>query len=265
MTVLQMTPCVLTERWSEFIEWSARVFDMPVACRFDEQGWGRLSASSPGVTVIDAQHFAASAGSRQAVVELEVSGIEGAIKRAVELGARLLTEPTEVGDGGWHAAIETPQEIALFLWEDRSSDDAEQGIHQGPVHFTVARQIDAPPEEVFAAATQAEHQEKFFVDDAKGDLDREEVITWTWDGYGEAEVQRLEFRPNDYVAFSWEGLYPTRVQFTVTATEDGARLAITESGWDADNRGLKEAFDHCEGWTQFLDNLKVYLEHGIER
>ena len=267
MSVVQVTPCILTEKWSDFVEWSAGVFDMPVACRFDEQGWGRLSAPSPGVTVIDARHFESSANGKQTVVELEVGGIDSTLERAVARGARVLTEPMEVTDGGFHAAIETPQDIVLFLWEDRAVEEADTKVHQGPVNFTVARQIDASPEAVFEAATSAEHHEKFFVDDSTADFGKADVVTWTWDEYGDFDLHQLEFRPNEYVAFSWETDmgYHTRVQFAVSSNEKGARLAITESGWDADTRAQKVAFDHCEGWTQFLDNLRFYLEHGIER
>jgi uncharacterized protein YndB with AHSA1/START domain len=53
------------------------------------------------------------------------------------------------------------------------------------------------------------------------------------------------------------------VQFALTPSKTGTELAITESGWNADARGLKQSFDNCEGWTTFLANLSMYLEHDI--
>lgn len=268
MSVLQITPCVLSPKWSEFLEWSARVFDMPVACRFDDQGWGRLAASSPGVTVIDRQHFQDWIDDQKTVVELEIDNVDRALKRAIDQGAKLVDEPLDA-EGGRIAAIETPQDVVLFLWqEDRAAEAAEPVVHQGPVQFTVARQIAASAEEVFQAATEAEHQKKFFVDDASADFEEADVVTWTWEEHGDFDLHMLEFRPNEFVSFSWEsgaGPYHVKTQFGVTAHGDGARLAITSSGWDPDTRGLKNAFDQCEGWTQFLDHIRFYLERQWQR
>ena len=91
-------------------------------------------------------------------------------------------------------------------------------------------------------------------------------MTWSWEGHDDARLDVLELRPNEHVAFRWqaEGLeYHTRTQLSLTPRETGTRLAVTESGWDADSRGMRSAFCHCQGWTQFVDALKVYLEHDL--
>ena len=78
--------------------------------------------------------------------------------RGLEQGTTLVTEFTEVTEGGWHAAIDSPQGIRLFLWAGSAPDrDVQSGDEpvsgDGPVHFTVSHQIDAPADVVFDAAT----------------------------------------------------------------------------------------------------------------
>ena len=266
MSVLQMTPCVLTENWSELVEWCAMTFDIPVACRFDKAGWGRLATTSPGVTIISNDHFQASTDGREAIVELEVSNLKAHFGRAVRNGAEVVTEPSEVSPGSLHAAIRTPQGVLMWLYQSGPRTGSDE-INDGPVNFDVSRLIDAPIDTVFAAATQAAHLTKSFVDAASGDLGPGQTVTWTWDHYGSGDVHVTQFRPNKFLAFRWRGAadYDTRVQYAFTEEEGKTRLAITESGFDNDARGLKEAFDNCGGWTQFLASLKTYLEHGIEK
>ena len=262
MSVIQIVPCILSNEWADFVEWMAQVFDLPVACRFDEQGWGRLLTQSPGITVIKADHFKHSHRSNQTVIELEVGNVQQALNRATARGANVVTPPAEVTPDGFHAALETPHGILLWLWENRASATASaDSVHQGPIHFTVDQHLDAPPSRVFEAITKSEELSAFFVSKATGDLAPQATVTWTWDGVGDEELSVLEFRPNEHVAFHWKAdklPYHTRIQFNLSAQDSGTRLAITESGWDGDTNGLRSAFSHCEGWTQFLSKLQGY-------
>jgi uncharacterized protein YndB with AHSA1/START domain len=266
MSVLQFTPCILHEDWAGFVEWCARTFDLPVACRFDEKGWARLAASSPGLTVLHSEPFTGSSANEPVVVELEVDNAKNAIARAVAEGASLVTEPVRVGEGQWHAAIRSPQGIRLFLFQAAVPED-EGMLRNGPVHFTAARTIAAPIEKVFEAITRPEHLEKTFVTRVTGTMTAKgETAVWYFEGHGEAPLHVTEFRPNAYVAFHWQANrmpYHTSVEFKLTAAKDGTRLAVTESGWDPGVQSLKSAFEHCEGWTTFLGNTKMYVENGI--
>ena len=266
MGVVQMTPCTLSNRWSEFVEWSARVFDLPVACRFDDKGWAQLSASSAGIKVIDPRLYGPSGAKEQTVVQLEVRMLKRTVERAVGAGAKLVTPPEELPDqGALFATIESPQGIVLWLWDPRSEPDTGR-INQGPLHFTVHRQLAAPPARVFEAITKKEHLESFFVHRVDGDIVTDPKVTWFFEGHGAFEVHRMEVVVNEFLSFHWRAdrqSYHTRAQFAVTPSNVGTELTVTESGWDADARGLKKAFDNCEGWTTFLGNLAMYLEHDI--
>jgi uncharacterized protein YndB with AHSA1/START domain/predicted enzyme related to lactoylglutathione lyase len=265
MSVVQMSPCIVSERWSEVVEWSARILDLPVACRFASEGWARLNAASDGIVVVDPRHFGAPA-SGALVLDLEVRMLRRVVERAKGAGAKVLAPPKESPDGTLRAAIETPQGVVLWLRDERGTRKPGADLHQGPLHFTVGRQIAAPPARVFEAITRKEDLESFFVTRVKGDLSKEDKVTWSWEGHGDYELSRMELKANEFLSFHWKADrqgYDTRVQFALTPKDAGTELTITESGWDADPHGLKKAFDNCEGWTTFLGNLAVYLEHDI--
>jgi uncharacterized protein YndB with AHSA1/START domain len=266
MSVIQMSPCILSERWSEVVEWCARILDLPVSCRFAVDGWARLCAASEGITVIDPRRFGAEASGGLAL-DLEVRMLPRVVERAKAANARVVSPPSRGKDGILRAAIETPQGVALWLRElPRRSAETTGGVHQGPLHFTVNRRFAAPPARVFDAITKKADLESFFVTQVRGDFAKDETIVWGFEGHGEHLQHRIDLKINEFLSFRWgEGSqgYDTLVQFSLNPCDSGTELAITESGWDADPRGLKQAFDNCEGWTTFLGNLAMYLEHGI--
>ena len=60
MSIIQINPCIVSERWAEVVEWAARVLDVPVAC--DSEGWALLHAASEGMLVLAPSRFAAGTG-----------------------------------------------------------------------------------------------------------------------------------------------------------------------------------------------------------
>jgi uncharacterized protein YndB with AHSA1/START domain len=60
------------------------------------------------------------------------------------------------------------------------------------------------------------------------------------------------------------GSRETTVTMAFEGLDDGRTLvSITEEGWRPTPQGLKSSYSNCEGWTQMLCALKVYVEHGI--
>ena len=66
MSVIEMSPCILSERWSEVVEWCAHILDLPVSCKFATEGWARLCAASEGITVVDPRRLGMARGARMA-------------------------------------------------------------------------------------------------------------------------------------------------------------------------------------------------------
>ena len=115
--------------------------------------------------------------------------------------------------------------------------------------------------------TQASELSRYFVKSAKGNLEVGVDVTWSWesDAVG-LEVVRVV--PNQTVEFLWEAYgvsYLTRVRFDIVPHgKDETRVTIIESGWHNDARGRQSAFDHAEGWTEFLLHLRLWLEKGLD-
>ena len=194
--------------------------------------------------------------------------MEAALERARVNRAKVLSEPAPVvGGGGRQARIQLPTGVVLWLWEADEEAVNNSALGDGPLHFSVRRRIQAPAERVFEAITKADQLSRYFVKEAKQDIRAGETVTWIWEGDAVAlEVTRVV--PNETVEFLWEAYgvdYLTRVRFDVVPHPNmHTRLTVVESGWHNDARGRQSAFDHAEGWTEFLLHARLWIEKGID-
>ena len=62
-----------------------------------------------------------------------------------------------------------------------------------------------------------------------------------------------------------EANYKTTVTMTFTPLDDDTRtlVEIREEGWRENQGALEASYGNCQGWSQMLDALKVWVEHGI--
>jgi uncharacterized protein YndB with AHSA1/START domain len=74
--------------------------------------------------------------------------------------------------------------------------------------------------------------------------------------------------PNRSIVLEWkagDGDYNTRVELTFEPLDaQSTMVRISESGWKETEKGLKSSYGNCEGWTQMLCCLKVYVENGLK-
>ncbi|MGH2758391.1 MAG: SRPBCC family protein [Actinomycetota bacterium] len=124
-------------------------------------------------------------------------------------------------------------------------------------------EIAATPEEVFRYLTHADSLVEWMGQSATLEPER--------DGRFEVDVNGVPIRgrfvevePPHRVVVSWgaEGndvLPPgsTRVEFTLTPTSTGTQLRLVHSQLPPD-----EAAKHAEGWTHFLERLRVVASGG---
>ena len=93
----------------------------------------------------------------------------------------------------------------------------------------VAREIEfpAPPQEVWAALTEAEHLEEWFASDVELDLrpGGEGVFRWTNGEERRAIVEDVQ--PEERLALRWDD--EGEVVFTLEPTETGTRVRVVES------------------------------------
>lgn len=148
------------------------------------------------------------------------------------------------------------------------------------LRFKVSGRIARPVEEVFeAVADPARLSAYFTTGGAVGRLETGTTVQWDFADFpGAFPVEIDEVEPNRRIVLRWEAAdgpsedgaattgaaHMTTVVFTFEPLDDGRTLVtIEESGWRETATGLKAAFGNCQGWSQMLAAMKVWLEHGI--
>ncbi|MEM8918346.1 MAG: SRPBCC domain-containing protein [Pseudomonadota bacterium] len=145
--------------------------------------------------------------------------------------------------------------------------------------FKVAARIAKPVEEVFEAVVDPSSLSSYFTTGgAKGRLEKGATVAWDFHDFpGAFPVEVREVVENEKIVLQWEAVdgsgndcnvsgagYQTTMTMEFTALEDGRTLVtIAEQGWRKDEAGLQASYGNCEGWTQMLCSLKMWVEHGI--
>jgi uncharacterized protein YndB with AHSA1/START domain len=135
--------------------------------------------------------------------------------------------------------------------------------------FTVHTKIQKPISEVFEAVYNPDKLSQFFTTGgSSGPLDEGSTVTWAWHDYpGTYPVDVVKMVPNSLIALEWattSGGYSTLTEIAFEELSPAETLVkITESGWKADEQGLKDSYGNCYGWTEVLCCMKAWLEYGI--
>ena len=151
--------------------------------------------------------------------------------------------------------------------------------------FRVAARIARPVHEVFEAVANPEQLSHYFTTGgAKGRLETGATVTWDFHDYpGAFPVHVVEVVPDQRIVLQWgaaegeppnvedssrpemaDAGYQTTVTMTFKGLEDGRTLVeIAEEGWRENQGALEASYGNCQGWSQMLCALKVWLEHGI--
>lgn len=149
--------------------------------------------------------------------------------------------------------------------------------------FRVAARIAKPVHEVFeAVADPVQLSEYFTTGGARGRLETGATVTWDFHDFpGAFPVYVIEVVPDERIVLEWQANegeapnveggaltdadYRTRVTMTFKPLDDGARtlVEIAEEGWRENQGALGASYGNCQGWSQMLCALKVWLEHGI--
>lgn len=148
--------------------------------------------------------------------------------------------------------------------------------------FRVAARIAKPVHEVFEAVADPDQLSHYFTTGgAKGRLETGATVTWDFHDFpGAFPVHVIEAVPDERIVLEWDASegeapnveggemtgadYRTTVTMTFKALEDGRTLVeIAEEGWRENQGALQASYGNCQGWSQMLAALKVWLEHGI--
>ena len=148
--------------------------------------------------------------------------------------------------------------------------------------FRVAGRIARPVHDVFEAVADPRQLSNYFTTGgAKGRLETGATVTWDFHDYpGAFPVEVVEVVPDEKIVLRWDAAegeppnveggemtaasYKTTVTMTFKALDDGRTLVeIKEEGWREDQKALEASYGNCQGWSQMLCALKVWIEHGI--
>lgn len=126
--------------------------------------------------------------------------------------------------------------------------------------------IRKPVQEVFNAFIDPKLSCKFWFSHSTGKLEQGKTVQWTWEKYQhQAEVVVLAVEQNKVIKILW-GSPRTAVDFIFEEIEP-AQTYVKIRNFDLPFQGselIAYIIDSTGGFTTVLDNLKAYLEHGIE-
>ena len=148
--------------------------------------------------------------------------------------------------------------------------------------FRVAARIAKPVHEVFeAVADPAKLSHYFTTGGATGRLATGATVMWDFHDFpGAFPVYVIEVVADAKIVLEWQANegeapnvdggelknadYRTRVTMRFTGLDDGRTLVeISEEGWRENQGALGASYGNCQGWSQMLCALKVWIEHGI--
>ena len=150
--------------------------------------------------------------------------------------------------------------------------------------FRVATRIAKPVHEVFEAVADPEQLSEYFTTGgAKGRLETGATVSWDFHDFpGAFPVEVVEVVPDETIVLRWQANegepcnvsdaeemtgadYKTTVTMTFKPLDVDRRtlVEIEEKGWRETPGALTASYGNCQGWSQMLCALKVWLEHNI--
>jgi len=132
----------------------------------------------------------------------------------------------------------------------------------GTLSYKVSMPIKGEMEKVWENATSADKIKRYFTTDARKSLDKPGEALWAW-GKEAALINILDTVPYEKILLEWNGHmvdYTVEVEITFKKVKDKIIVKITESGWENDEIGIKNALSNCSGWSDYLNALKVFTE-----
>ena len=124
-------------------------------------------------------------------------------------------------------------------------------------------QILKPIHGVFDAIVNPDHLTKYFISNSSGPILAGKELTWEFGDFpGPFPVKVVEVQTNELISFVWDP--ETQVDIRLKANgPDKTIVNISEGAKELNDENLQWLISNTGGWSNFLDCLKAYLEHGI--
>jgi len=133
----------------------------------------------------------------------------------------------------------------------------------------ITKTIEASPERVFRALTDADELSRWWTTRAESDPRVGGSFSYRWefeedtDRNHTREGTYLDVSPSEKVHYDWPmPLGKTVVDFHLEPSDAGTTVKLLHSGWSSGSEWVESTEMHRQGWGFFLDNLKGYLERG---
>lgn len=135
--------------------------------------------------------------------------------------------------------------------------------------FEVSIIIQKPISEVFDAVYNPQKLSVYFVTGgASAPMKKGTSPQWDFADFpGAFPVNVTECIENKKIVFNWEaaegGYHTTNEVDFESLNPAETKVRICETGWKNSERGIKDSYGNCMGWSQMLCAMKAYLEYGI--
>jgi uncharacterized protein YndB with AHSA1/START domain len=133
------------------------------------------------------------------------------------------------------------------------------------MNIEITKQIDAAPERVLRALTDADELVRWFPTSAESDprTGGDYVLRFEFDDESQNHTYSGQYEDvtRERVRYPWNGAFgDTTVEFTLQPSDGGTEVRLAHSGWSDEAAETRER--HDQGWRFFLDNLDRYLTGG---
>ena len=123
--------------------------------------------------------------------------------------------------------------------------------------------IQKPVEEVFEAILNPDIMSQYFISKGSGRLEEGAEVHWEFPEFeGSFPVSVQEIKKNELISFVWDP--DSFVEIRLERGKNGDTVVrVSEEGHQNDEAGIKWLVGQTEGWTNFLNCMKAWLEYGI--
>ena len=131
--------------------------------------------------------------------------------------------------------------------------------------------VDASVAAAYRALTDADEITRWWTTSAESDPRAGGRFRYTWvfpqapEKDHSQEGAYHDASPNDSISYPWDMRgHETTVTFRVSGNDDGAEVLLVHAGWGSGGVWDEEWETHAQGWGFFLQNLKTYLDQGVD-
>ncbi|WP_394825378.1 SRPBCC domain-containing protein [Pendulispora albinea] len=130
--------------------------------------------------------------------------------------------------------------------------------------------ISKPVNEVFEAVVDPRKMSQYFISFGSERLATGRDVVWKFEDFGATEpfsIRVKEVVDGQSIALVWsprEGENNSvKLTFEATGPNQTTVKVVEDGGWKADAQGMLRWAGQIEGWVNFMNNLKAYVEYGI--